>query len=60
MKDCVIPHNRRSHFQDWSGLSGENLRRHILVMSQGVNALGTTPSALPADSPPSHNAHFKV
>jgi hypothetical protein len=52
--------DQKSYFQDRSGLFGENLKRHILAISQGANALKTTPSALLADSPHSTDPHFKV
>jgi hypothetical protein len=49
----------RPYPQDWVGLSGENLKRYILVISQGVDILKTAPSAPPPDSPPSNDPQFE-
>ncbi len=54
-----ISYDQRSYPQDRGGLSGENLKRHILTLSQGVDILKTAPSALSPDSPLSHDPQFQ-
>jgi len=44
---------------DRSGLTGKNLKRHVLAMSQGVDTLKTTPSAPSSDSLLSNDPQFQ-
>ena len=46
--------------RDRGGLSGENLKRHIWAMRQGVDILKMVPSELAADYPLSNDPLFKV
>jgi hypothetical protein len=54
-----LSYDRRPYPQDRGGLSGENLKRHILAMSKGVDILKTAPSAPPPDSPLSNAPQFQ-
>jgi len=42
-------HRLRTYPQDRGGLSGEDLERHILAMSQGVDILKDGPISIPLD-----------
>ena len=56
--DCL--REKLSYSQDRGGLSGENLKRHILAMSQGVDSLKMASSAPPADSLSLMIRNFKI
>jgi hypothetical protein len=55
-----LSYDQRSYPQVRGGLSEDNLKRHILAVSQGVDILKMTPSAPPPDSPLSNDPQFQT
>jgi len=55
----VIP-QLRTYLRDRSGFSGENLKRHILAMSQGVEILNDGPFSTTLDTLLYNDPQFQV
>ena len=60
LRDYSRSYDPRRYSYDRSGLSGENLKRHILAMSQGVDISKKAPSAPPRISFLSNDLQFQV
>lgn len=55
-----LSYNERSYSRDRDGLSGENMKRHILAMSQGIDIPKEVSSAPFFDSLLSDDPQFEV